>query len=116
MLGGVQVSDIKRANGLLADSAMFAKDTLLIPTRPMPIGCVCLPCRPAFRAAMLQLECIQGSATQGGMQRQQGAMHQQLLPFLLLPGVLHAAGCRCLTRSPPAPAAAAALSTRRGRA
>ena len=35
----VQVSDIKRANGLLADTAMFAKDTLLIPTRPLPVGC-----------------------------------------------------------------------------
>lgn len=34
----MQVSDIKRANGLLADSAMFAKDTLLIPTRPLPVG------------------------------------------------------------------------------
>ena len=33
-----QVSDIKRANGLLADSAMFGKDTLLIPTRPLPVG------------------------------------------------------------------------------
>lgn len=37
---GRQVSDIKRANALLADTAMFAKDTLLIPTRPLPIGCV----------------------------------------------------------------------------
>ncbi|PSC70710.1 heat shock 70B [Micractinium conductrix] len=34
----VTVSDIKRANGLLADTAMFAKDTLLIPTRPLPVG------------------------------------------------------------------------------
>ncbi|KAI3437885.1 hypothetical protein D9Q98_000330 [Chlorella vulgaris] len=34
----VTVSDIKRANGLLADSAMFGKDTLLIPTRPLPVG------------------------------------------------------------------------------
>ena len=31
-----QVSDIKRSNGLLSDTAMFAKDTLLIPTRAMP--------------------------------------------------------------------------------
>lgn len=34
----VTVSDIKRANGLLADTAMFAKETLLIPTRPLPVG------------------------------------------------------------------------------
>lgn len=34
----VQVSDIKRANGMLADNAMFGKDTLLIPTRPLPVG------------------------------------------------------------------------------
>ncbi|KAK9815340.1 hypothetical protein WJX72_001978 [[Myrmecia] bisecta] len=34
----VTVSDIKRANGLLSDSAMFARDTLLIPTRSMPVG------------------------------------------------------------------------------
>ena len=32
----LQVSDIKRANGLLSDSAMFAKDKLLIPTQAMP--------------------------------------------------------------------------------
>ncbi|BDA48709.1 probable LysM and putative peptidoglycan-binding domain-containing protein at N-terminal half [Coccomyxa sp. Obi] len=32
----VSVSDIKRSNGLLSDSAMYAKDTLLIPTRAMP--------------------------------------------------------------------------------
>ncbi len=38
-----QVSDIKRSNGLLSDTAMFAKDTLLIPTRAMPpIGCAVL--------------------------------------------------------------------------
>lgn len=36
----LQVSDIKRANGLLSDSAMFARDTVLIPTRPIPIGWV----------------------------------------------------------------------------
>lgn len=36
-----QVSDIKRANGLLSDTAMFARDTLLIPTRPLPVGCGC---------------------------------------------------------------------------
>ncbi len=47
-----QVSDIKRANGLLADSAMFAKDTLLIPTRPLPVGCVPPPaCLPACSGA-----------------------------------------------------------------
>ena len=34
----MQVADIKRANGLLSDTAMFAKDCLLIPTRSMPIG------------------------------------------------------------------------------
>lgn len=34
----LQVSDIKRANGMLADNAMFGKDTLLIPTRPLPVG------------------------------------------------------------------------------
>ncbi|KAL4451894.1 hypothetical protein ABPG75_007556 [Micractinium tetrahymenae] len=34
----VTVSDIKRANGMLADNAMFGKDTLLIPTRPLPVG------------------------------------------------------------------------------
>ena len=33
-----QVSDIKRANGLLSDTGMFAKDTLLIPTQAMAIG------------------------------------------------------------------------------
>jgi len=32
----LQVADIKRANGLLSDSAMFAKDKLLIPTKAMP--------------------------------------------------------------------------------
>lgn len=37
-LPSVQVSDIKRANGMLADNAMFGKDTLLIPTRPLPVG------------------------------------------------------------------------------
>jgi hypothetical protein len=35
-----QVADIKRTNSLLSDSAMFARDTLLIPTRPLPMGCV----------------------------------------------------------------------------
>lgn len=34
----VTVSDIKRCNGLLSDSAMFARDTLLIPTKPLSIG------------------------------------------------------------------------------
>ena len=28
---GISVSDIKKANGLLSDNGMFAKDTLLIP-------------------------------------------------------------------------------------
>lgn len=40
----LQVSDIKRANGLLSDTAMFAKDQLLIPTRSIPIGYVHWPC------------------------------------------------------------------------
>lgn len=34
----VTVADIKRANGLLSDTAMFAKDTLLIPTRSLSVG------------------------------------------------------------------------------
>lgn len=34
----VSVSDIKRANGLLSDTAMFAKDTVLIPTQALPIN------------------------------------------------------------------------------
>ncbi|DBA83999.1 hypothetical protein WJX77_002401 [Trebouxia sp. C0004] len=34
----VSVADIKRANGLLSDTAMFAKDYLLIPSKSMPIG------------------------------------------------------------------------------
>lgn len=36
LYGFLQVADIKRANGLLSDSAMFAKDKLLIPTKAMP--------------------------------------------------------------------------------
>ena len=28
---GISISDIKKANGLLSDNGMFAKDTLLIP-------------------------------------------------------------------------------------
>ena len=34
----LQVADIKRANSLLSDSAMFAKDTVLIPTQKMTCG------------------------------------------------------------------------------
>jgi hypothetical protein len=34
----LQVGDIKRANGLLSDSAMFAREFINIPTRQMPIG------------------------------------------------------------------------------
>lgn len=34
----VSVSDIKRCNGLLSDTAMFARDTLLIPTERLPVG------------------------------------------------------------------------------
>jgi hypothetical protein len=33
-----QVADIKRANGFHNESAMFGKDTLLIPTKPLPLG------------------------------------------------------------------------------
>lgn len=36
----VTVADIKRANGLLSDTAMFAKDTLQIPTRSLSVGYV----------------------------------------------------------------------------
>lgn len=36
-----QVSDIKRINGLLSDTAMFARDTLLIPKHSLPLGYVC---------------------------------------------------------------------------
>lgn len=35
------MSDIKRANGLLSDTAMFARGTLLIPKKPLPVGYVC---------------------------------------------------------------------------
>ncbi len=41
----MQVSDIKRSNSLLSDSAMFARDSLLIPTRPLPMGCAPIPRR-----------------------------------------------------------------------
>lgn len=34
----VTVSDIKRSNSFLSESAMFARKTLLIPTRPLPMG------------------------------------------------------------------------------
>lgn len=34
----VSVADIKRANGLLSDTAMFAKDYLLIPSKSMCVG------------------------------------------------------------------------------
>lgn len=33
-----QVADIKRANGLLSDTAMFAKEYLLIPSKSMSVG------------------------------------------------------------------------------
>ena len=33
-----QVADIKRANGLLSDTAMFAKEYLLIPSKSMCVG------------------------------------------------------------------------------
>ena len=36
----LQVSDIKRANALLSDTGMYAKDTLLIPKQAMAVGCV----------------------------------------------------------------------------
>ncbi|KAL6778381.1 hypothetical protein ACKKBG_A17990 [Auxenochlorella protothecoides x Auxenochlorella symbiontica] len=32
------VADIKRCNGLLSDSAMYARETLLIPTQRLPLG------------------------------------------------------------------------------
>jgi len=35
---GVSVSDIKRVNSLMSDSAMFARSTLLIPTKQLPLG------------------------------------------------------------------------------
>jgi hypothetical protein len=35
----VSVLDIRRTNGLLADSALFARDFVHIPTRQLPIGC-----------------------------------------------------------------------------
>ena len=35
-----QVSDIKRANGLLTDTAMFARPYVHIPTSQLPVGCV----------------------------------------------------------------------------
>jgi hypothetical protein len=34
-----QVADIKRANGLLTDTAMFGRETVLIPTQQLPLGC-----------------------------------------------------------------------------
>lgn len=34
----VTVSDIKRSNSFLSDSAMFARESLLIPTRSLPMG------------------------------------------------------------------------------
>lgn len=34
----VQVSDIKRANGILSDNAMFAREFIKIPTAQLPIG------------------------------------------------------------------------------
>ena len=33
-----QVSDIRRANGLLSDNFIHARDTLLIPKQPLPVG------------------------------------------------------------------------------
>jgi hypothetical protein len=34
----LQVADIKRANGLLSDNSMFARDFLAIPTQRLPLG------------------------------------------------------------------------------
>jgi LysM repeat protein len=34
----VQVSDIKRANGILSDNAIFARELIKIPTAQLPIG------------------------------------------------------------------------------
>ena len=55
----MQVADIKRANSLLSDSAMFARDSLLIPTRPLPMGCVPLSAPRAARNVLLQLQCVE---------------------------------------------------------
>lgn len=34
----ISVGDIKRANGLLSDTAMYARDTILIPNQHLPLG------------------------------------------------------------------------------
>lgn len=34
----VSVADIKRANGLLSDTAMFGRDSILVPTQPLQLG------------------------------------------------------------------------------
>lgn len=34
------MADIKRANGFQTDTAMFGRDIVLIPTKPLPLGCV----------------------------------------------------------------------------
>jgi LysM repeat protein len=33
-----QVADIKRFNGLLSDTAMYARDVILVPTKLYPVG------------------------------------------------------------------------------
>lgn len=35
---GVAVADVKRANGLLSDTGMFAREHVLIPTRQLPLS------------------------------------------------------------------------------
>ena len=42
---GVSVSDVRRANGLLCDTGMYARGSLLIPVAPLsPVGWVELGC------------------------------------------------------------------------
>lgn len=57
----VQVSDIKRANNLLSDTGMFAREFVLIPTQQLPVGCahgrcwVACECMAACSATALPL-------------------------------------------------------------
>lgn len=43
-----QVADLKRFNGLLSDSAMYARGTILVPTKLFPVGWVGWGCLPAL--------------------------------------------------------------------
>jgi hypothetical protein len=47
----LQVSDIKRANGILWDNAMFAREHVKVPTSAMPMRCVVL-CGAGAHAAV----------------------------------------------------------------